>query len=235
MRAVPFIVGGMVAGLACVALAATTGLSPLQFTIDGGTQLEGSSDDTGFPDGPTFDGGGFDSTTCTQTNNTFLCGEAGANGCAGFGGGPGTGGQGGGAAIPLYVVGNSHVTMSNGAFFIARGGSGGNGGDGGMGSTGHAGSNGFGVQCYGGCDPLCKPVGGFMLEGGTGGIGTNGGNGGLGGGGNGGPIYFYACIDAAAPTISAGTLDASMIIDGGGPGSGGSPNGKAGAQAVGYP
>jgi hypothetical protein len=97
------------------------------------------------------------------------------------------------------------------------------------------GSNGATVPCYTGCDPSCNRTGAFPLEGGAGGTGGNGGNGGLGGGGAGGPIYFYAYIDAAAPVITPSTLTGSMVVADGGPGQGGTPNGKTGAQGVSFP
>jgi len=191
--------------------------------------------DSNFDDSGIADSGLPDVITSCTASYGLVCSEAGAPGCAGFGGAFGTGAQGGGAAIPLYVIGNSHVTMNNGAFFVARGGQGGVGGMGGPGGNGDAGRTGSSDTCFSSCDTSCKQSGGFTLNGGAGGVGGNGGTGGNGGGGNGGPIYFYAYVDAAAPTIVGPVLDASFVIDGGGPGPGSPPNGQPGASGISNP
>jgi len=232
-RAIIVAIVGMIAGIALVAFATTNGAptGPLNVTIND-APFDGP--DGGASDALPGPDGGFEASICNP-QTAFLCGQPGTNGCAGYGAEGGVGGQGGGAAIPLYIIGNSHVTMSNGAFFVRNGGAGGPGGDGGVGSGGHNGNMGGATQCFASCDINCNPQGGSSLQGGAAGNGANGGNGGLGGGGAGGPIYFYAAIDAAPPTITPSTFDASMIVADGGPGAGGSPNGKPGAAGVGYP
>jgi hypothetical protein len=218
---------GSVVGMA---LAVGAAMAPIGAFADGGPP------DIGPPD--VSDGGVImpDATNCSgSTANSTVCGGDGSAGCAGFGGEAGTGGQGGGAAISLYVIGNSHVTVQNGAFFLAHGGQGGQGGSGSNGASGNNGVAGGTALCYSGCDLSCNKINPSILAGGAGGAGGSGGGGGNGGGGAGGPIYYYACVDAAAPTISGTTLDASAIIEGGGPGAGGSPNGQAGASGVAAP
>jgi len=228
MKRAAFVMGAALAG-AALAMASASTWMPLAPTAD--ASLDGGLDAFG---GDASDGGSIipDASSCTGSTNGTVCGDDGGNGCAGFGGEGGTGGQGGGAAIALYVIGNSHVTVQNGAFFLARGGPGGQGGTGGNGSPGSNGDAGASELCYQGCDINCNRTGAFPLEGGAGGSGGKGGNGGNGGGGAGGPIYYYAYVNASPPTITGTTLDASAVVDGGGPGMGGPPNGIAGQAGV---
>ncbi len=192
-----------------------------------GTNDGGSGD--GGDGGTTSDGGSLDgTTTCVPSTISAVCAPDGGPGCAGSGGGGGTGGQGGGAAIALFVSGNSDVTMTHGALFTGFGGTGGQGGAGGIGSSGAPGNNGASVSCHQTCDMTCQPSGGFVLDGGVGGTAGNGGPGGTGGGGAGGPTYLYATQGAAVVTLSADALAASKFK--GAPGPGGLPNGPDGGQ-----
>lgn len=183
---------------------------------------------------PTSDGGGPDSSIgCGVGSVGPVCGDDGGPGCGGNGGNPGNGGQGGGASIPLYVTGNSHVTMINGAFFVGYGGTGGNGGSGGGGASGQTGSTGGSELCFADCDASsCLPENSTTLGGGSGGAGGNGGTGGGGGGGAGGPTYFYVATTPAMVTLqnSAFTLGASLFN--GSPGTGGPPNGPNAPDAA---
>jgi hypothetical protein len=158
---------------------------------------------------------------------------AGKQGCAGGGGGEGTGGKSGGAAIGIYVWGNSKVSVTNSAIATGMGGVGGNGGVGGAGKGGVQGQSGS-VSPDGNCFIDCtqvtcsKSMNGPAVEGTPGQAGTlggTGGNGGNGGGGAGGDSFAWV----ADPTSTV-ALDATGTRQNGG-GAGGQPNGAAGKAA----
>ena len=158
------------------------------------------------------------SVGCTCTGLVDACAGSGAPGCGGNGGGGGTGGQAGGAAIALFVSGNSSVTMNNGGLVAAWGGNGGQGGNGGGGAGGNTGNTGGAVPCPTDCDS------GTTLAGGSGGTGGTGGVGGQGGGGAGGPLCLYAINGPVIVTFN-GTQTNNYA---GEAGAGGLPNGTSG-------
>ncbi len=193
----------------------------------------GDGADDGSDDGSSSDGVSFgDTGICLASGPTTTWGQDGGVGCAGFGGSGGIGGQGGGAAIALFVSGDtSDVTMKNGGgLFVGFGGAGGPGGMGGDGGMGYTGPVGLPTSCQGDCDSGCALS---FVDGGAGGVGGPGGVGGYGGGGAGGPLYFYATFGTPMITIPSATLSVSAFE--GTPGAGGFPNGIDGGQAQHFP
>jgi hypothetical protein len=221
--------------LTLVPFAMFLALASLAFNVvtQAPTAGEGGPDpDSGGIDSGSLDGGSFDSfapdtsTVCSGDMDQDVCAPSGSPGCAGGGGAGGSGGQGGAASVALIAIGSTTVTVTNGAFVVAHGGTGGPGGGGQSGGGGEAGTQGASYACKGAC-PSCNVT--QTLAGGTPGSGTSGGLGGQGGGGAGGPAYDYVEVSGATVTVTPSTLDASVT---GLPGTGGQPNGITGGAGV---
>ena len=170
-------------------------------------------------------------THCTP-NTTNCSASQGCTGVlAGCGGAPGTagaGGNGGGSSFAVYGW-DATFTLTGGSFV---GGSGGNGGAGGQGGAGGGGGSGtteqeLCVSCVSGNN--CATVGNQTIA--TGGKGGNGGQGGAGGGGAGGFSYG---IYAGGPNGKI-TVQSAPLFQHGAAGTGGPPNGAAGASGDRFP